>query len=272
MFVGWIRKASFEKDLKEFSLDTAVDENLVLNSVNENQSLCFGAYEQNKLQALITAYNFENTILINNFYYKNDFTSDLKKRLIKILLNNICDEKKTILIMANKNGESDIFKDFGFEKFADFKKAVYSSGGAVFNFSNATAKSISGENYISIIKKLDIKAFNDDRIDYITQKLAKSSSLFLSTPFGYIHSYAVGKSAVKISPYIMVDEAFADAEKLLRGVIYHRGLKKLIAFIPKEVKEITDLYASYNFQLKDDFELMYKNKKPDINLESIYGF
>ena len=65
----------------------------------------------------------------------------------------------------------------------------------------------------------------------------------------------------------MDDGAFSDSEKILRGVIYHRGLKKLFAFIPSEVKEITDLYASYKFDMSDEFTLLYKNSKPSINLE-----
>ena len=271
MFIGWIRKNSFDKDIKALAQHILVDENLVLNTVNENQSLCFGAYENNELHAFISAYSFGSSVLINNFYYKDDFDDEYKKRLVKILLNNINEQDKTILVMSSKE-ELSLFRRFKFKKYADFKKAVYSGGSAAFNFSNATAKSISGENYIPIIHKLDSDAFHEDRTDYITHKMAKSSSLFLSTDFGYQHSYALGKSIVKLSPWVMVDEAFTDAEKLLRGVIYHRGLKRIVSFIPKDVKEIVDLYHSYSFELKEDYQLLYMNKKPTINLESIYGF
>jgi len=271
MFIGWIRKSSFERDLKILSNDILVDENLVLNTVNENQALCFGAYENKELHAFISAYSFENSILINNFYYKESFNNEYKKRLIKILLNNINDEKKPIVFMGSLQ-ESKLCKELGFKKYAEFKRAVYAGGAAAFNFSSSSAKSISGENYIPIIKKLDSKGYGDDRSEYITSKKSKSSSLFLSTDFGYQHSYALGKSIVKLSPWIMEDEAYSDAEKLLRGVIYHRGLKRLVAFIPKSVKEIVELYQSYNFELKEDYELLYKNIKPTIDLESIYGF
>jgi hypothetical protein len=270
MFIGWIRKKSFEKDIKSLSKDMLIDENLVLNTVNENPLLSFGAYEAGELYAFICAYEFEDSILINNFYYKEDFDDEYKKRLVKILLNNISTKDKTVLFLASQN-ELSIFRQFKFKKYADFKKAVYSGGAAAFNFSNATAKSIGGENYIPIIHKLDLKAFNEDRANYITQKQAKSSSLFLSTDFGYQHSYALGKSIIKLSPWVMVDEAFTDAEKLLRGVIYHRGLKRIVSFIPKDVKEILDLYRSYNFEIQEDYQLLYINKKPNINLESIYG-
>lgn len=271
MFIGWIRKNSFQNDIKTLAQDILIDENLVINTVNENQALCFGAYQENQLHAFISAYSFEHTILINNFYYKEGFDGEYKKRLIKILLNNIYAPQKSILFMASSD-EVKLFEAFDFKQYANFKKAIYSSGGAAFNFSSSTAKSISGENYIPIIKKLDTKGFGDDRIEYITTKMTKSSSLFLSTDFGFQHSYALGKSVVKLSPWIMEDAAFTDAEKLLRGVIYHRGLKRLISFIPKDIKEIVNLYESYNFELKEEYKLLYKNKKPNINLESVYGW
>ena len=141
-----------------------------------------------------------------------------------------------------------------------------------FNFSNATAKSISGENYLPIIKKLDKEALNEDRYTYITHIVSKQSSLLLATSFGFQHSYGINKNIIKISPWIMVDEAFTDAEKLIRGVLYHRGLKTIVAFIPSEVKEIVELYKSYKFEVVESFRLLYLNKKPKINLASIYGF
>lgn len=70
----------------------------------------------------------------------------------------------------------------------------------------------------------------------------------------------------------MEDAAYIDAEKILRGVIYHRGLKRIFAYIPSDVDEITNLYKSYNFSLSEEYSLLYINKKPDINLEMVYGF
>ncbi len=273
MFIGWLRKNSFKTDIDEFAKKITIDVNLVLKTVEENLNLCFGAYDNDKkLVAFITGYQFQNTVLINNFYYLDDVSSDVKKRLIKLLLDNNYDLKNTILFMAKNQTELPIFKRFKFKEYAKFKKAVFSGGGAAFNFSNVTAKSISNENFLPTIHKLDSEAFDDDRFEYITKNVMKQSSLVLSTQFGYQHSYAIDKSLVKISPWIMVDEAFTDAEKLIRGVIYHRGLKRLFAFIPKDVKEITELYEKYGFKLVDDFTLIYLNDKPNINLESLYGF
>jgi hypothetical protein len=271
MFIGWIRKESFKIDIEKLTSSMVVDKNLVFKTITEDQSLCFGAYLENDLVALITAFTFENSILINNLYYDIKDSEDVIRRLLNILLKNINDDKKTILFMANKN-EQDIFKDKGFKKLAYFYKAVNSTNTVAFNFTNATSKSISNENYLPTIKKLDFDTFKEDRLHYITNVVGKQSSLLLSTLFGYQHSYAISKNTIKISPWIMVDEAFMDAEKLIRGVIYHRGLKNIISFIPSDVKEITDLYKFYGFEMKDTYTLLYLNEPPKINLESIYGF
>lgn len=272
MFIGWLRKNSFKTDLDIFEKEIAIDANLVLNTVKEHPNLCFGAYDSGKLVAFITGYHFKNTILINNFYYLPNVTIDVKKRLIKLLLTNNYDDKSTILFMAKDQTELPILKRFKFKEYARFKKAIFNGGGAAFSFSNATAKSISGENYLPTINRLDADAIGDERLEYVTSTVTKQSSLMLSTQFGYQHSYAINKSLVKISPWIMVDEAFTDAEKLIRGVIYHRGLKKIFAYIPKDIKEITDLYESYKFSLEDNYTLVYLNEKPSINLASVYAF
>ena len=271
MFIGWIRKKNFIKDLELFSTKLVIDKSLILKTYEENNSLCFGAYDEDKLIAFISAYEFESSILINNFYYLKESDKDIKKRLIKLLLNNLDEVKKTILIMSHID-EKELFNSFSFKEYAKFTKAVYGSEGVAFNFTNATSKSISNENYLSIIGKVDKIATNENRVEYIKNILLKSSSFVLSTEFGYQHSYALDKSFVKISPWIMQSSAYSDAEKIIRGVIYHRGLKRVFAFVPSNEKEITDLYKSYKFDMDDKYILLYKNKKPSLDLEMVYAF
>lgn len=262
---------SFSTDLELFASTIVIDKSLVMKSFHENQALCFGAYDEDRLVAFISAYELANSFIINNFYYMENISDDIKIRLVKLLLNNINEDEKTILFMSKKS-EKKILLPFAFVEYANFKKAVYGAKAVAFNFSNATAKSISNENYIPIMTKLDKRAYGESKVAYTKAVLFKQSSLVLSTEFGYQHSYAIDKSLVKISPWIMNDAAYSDAENLLRGVIYHRGLKKLFAYIPSDIKEITDLYASYKFDFSDDYVLLYKNTKPDINLEMIYAF
>ncbi|MCW8837472.1 MAG: hypothetical protein OQK11_02100, partial [Thiovulaceae bacterium] len=127
-------------------------------------------------------------------------------------------------------------------------------------------------NYLPIMTSIDKIAFEQDKTPYTKNILLKQSSLVLSTQSGYQHSYAINKSLIKISPWIMRDAAFSDAEKMIRGIIYHRGLKKIFAYVPSGVKEITDLYESYKFDMSEEYTLFYKNSKPYINLEMVYAF
>jgi hypothetical protein len=134
------------------------------------------------------------------------------------------------------------------------------------------SKSIHTQNYLPIISQNDFTCTQENRLDYITKSVFKTSSLLLSSSNGYQHSYALNQNIIKLSPWIMQEFSFDEAEKLMRGVIYHRGLKKILAYIPAFNDEITNLYRSYKFEFLEEFELMYKNEKPKINLEMVYGF
>ncbi|MBU1669124.1 hypothetical protein KKC13_11955 [bacterium] len=268
MFIGWIRGNRLKEDLEAFEARKVVDKNLILTTYAQNPTYCFGIYDAQKLVALITAYAFDDSILLNNFYALDEVEIDLKKRLVQLLLNNI-ESNKTVMILA-KRDEVEYFKALNFVSYARFKQAIFNGGGVAFNFSNATAKSISHENYQSGLKNYDYRAFKEDRFEYITTAVMKQSSLLLSNDFGYQHSYALNRNVIKISPWIMQSEALSDAEKFIRGLIYHRGLKKIMAFIP-EVKEITDLYISYKFELKGGYQLFYLGNRPTIDLEMVYA-
>jgi len=271
MFVGWIRGKTFLKELDELEKKIVIDKNLVYKTYSLNPELTYGVYDNKELVAIISAYEFENQMLINGFYYLDIVKSDIIEKLVELFMKNIYNFDKTILFMAKIKDELTIFEKFGFKKYADFSKAIY-SGGAVFNFSNATSKSINKQNYQTIQNKLDNHIFKTNKQEYFKNLLYKQSSLMLSSDFAYQHSYALSKSIIKISPWVNNSTNYDDAEKLLRGVIYHRGLKTLIAIIPSQIDEITNLYKKYNFELKERYTLMYKNEKPYMELEAVYGF
>jgi hypothetical protein len=269
MFVGWIRKDSFSSDLEELSQDILIDKNLVLNTFEKNPSLTFGIYDGNKLRALIGAYEFEKQILINSFYYTKNVSTQAKKKLIDLLLTNLEILDKTVLFLS-KVDELKYFESFEFKKYETFTQAVY-SGGAVFDFPSSMDKSISNKDYLQTIKNIDKKVFNEDRFEYITNAMMKNSSLVLSTQSGFLHSYALDKSTVKISPFVISDEFSSDTEKFIRGLIYHRGLKRLIAYIPKAKEGIVSLFDKYKFKLDGEYYLVYKNNKPNIDIDLVYG-
>ena len=270
MFVGWIRQKTFEDDIQNFSVERIIDKNLVINTIKKDPSLCYGVYEEDKLLAFITAYEFDKMILINNFFYLENIDLSVRERLIKLLMSNIDQDEKSIVVLSRIE-EQELFQGQQFIQYAPFKKMVYTGASKAFSFSNTTAKSISNEHFIPMVTKMDEITFQEDRTAYLLHAQYKSSSLVLSCSNGYQHSYAIAQNLIKISPWINQNGAYDDAQKLIRGVIYHRGLKRIVAFAPV-IEEIQELYNSYGFQSVDDFMLMYANQKPQIDLEKVYAF
>ena len=267
MFIGYL-KNGFEDSLEELSNNNPLfDLELLKQTYNVYPQYCFAAYENSKIIGVLSAYSFDSYLYVNVIEVLDGY-DDILKRLISLLTRNFSNENILLLIESDKSQE---LENLGFKTYSDFVRFVHSGEAVAFNFSNSTAKQVSGEHYDEIARKVDKKVFNVNRENYIKVDCIFSNSLKLSTGYGYLHSYVVNKRFIKISPWIMDNEAFLDAEKLLRGVLYYRGLKKIYGYAPKNVKEIIDLYQSYKFKIDGNFKLMYLKDKPKIVLDNLYA-
>lgn len=267
MFIGYL-KNGFEDSLEELSNNNPLfDLELLKQTYNVYPQYCFAAYENSKIIGVLSAYSFDSYLYVNVIEVLDGY-EDILKRLISLLTRNFPNENILLLIESDKSQE---LENLGFKTYSDFVRFVHSGEAVAFNFSNSTAKQVSGEHYDEIARKVDKKVFNVNRENYIKTDCIFSNSLKLSTGYGYLHSYVVNKRFIKISPWIMDNEAFLDAEKLLRGVLYYRGLKKIYGYAPKNVKEIVDLYQSYKFKIDGDFKLMYLKDRPNIVLDNLYA-
>ena len=267
MFIGYL-KNGFEELLEELlSSNPLLDISLLQSTYEAFPQFCFAAYENSKIVGVISAYSFEKYLYVNVFEAMEEF-EDVYKRLLTLLKKNRQNQDIVLLIQSKK---IEILKELGFSEYEDFVRVMHKGEAVAFNFSNSTAKQVSGEHYDEVSRKVDKKVFNQNREEYIKKDCVFSNSLKLSTTQGYLHSYVINKRYIKISPWLMNSETFLDAEKLLRGVLYYRGLKKIFAYAPKNEKEIVELYQSYKFEIDGDFKLMYLIERPNISLENLYG-
>ena len=267
MFIGWLR-VGFENDLETLQKEFVdIDRNIIKYSYLNSPNLCFGAYENDKLIAILTAYEFENYIYITALYALNE-NVDLKLKLLNLLISNSFD--MTILLLSRVE-DAKAFKGVGFKSYAPFSKFVQRGESVAFNFSDTMAKQVNSDNFERRAKNLDLKVFKENREEFLDSIFNHKTSLKLSTGSGFLHSYVVNKSFVKISPWIMGLESFMDAEKLLRGVLYYRGLKIVYAFIPTNIDEIVELYHQYKFKNEGNYRLQYLGEEPNIRLESLYA-
>ncbi|MBU0923557.1 hypothetical protein KKG81_01620 [bacterium] len=267
MFLGYL-KNGFEQSLEDLiNFNPLFDLELLRKTYSVFPEYCFAAYEDSKIVGVISAYSFNKHLYINVFEVLDDY-ENLFTRLISLLIRNLSDAN--ILVLVENERSYDLEK-LGFQNYSDFVRLLHTGEAVAFNFSNSTAKQVNAEHYDEVARRIDKKVFDDERDNYLKQDCVFSNSLKLSTDFGFLHSYVVNKRYIKVSPWLMENEAFLDAEKLLRGLLYYRGLKKIFAYAPKDVKEIVDLYESYKFKIDGDFKLMYLNDKPNIKLENLYG-
>jgi len=267
MFIGYL-KSDFEENLEELFKDKPLlDLALLKQTYTVFPEYCFAAYEDSQIVGVISAYVFEKYIYVNVFEVIEKY-GDVFSRLISLLLRNVPNNNVVVLVEENKCIK---LIELGFKEFCNFSRMMHSGEAVAFNFSNSTAKQVSGEFYDEVSKRIDKKVFYQDREEYIKKDCIFSNSLKLSTMHGFLHSYVVNKRFIKISPWLMDSEAFIDAEKLLRGVLYYRGLKKIFAYAPTYEKEIIELYQSYKFKIDGNFKLMYLSEEPNIKLENLYG-
>ena len=267
MFIGYL-KNGFENCVEDLiNQNPLFDLELLKKTYDVYPQYCFAAYEDSNVVGVLSAYSFENYLYINVLETLEKY-EDVFKRLVALFVRNFSNENILVLVENKKHQE---FNNLGFQIYSDFVGFMHSGEAVAFNFSNSTAKQVSGEHYDEVSKKVDKKVFNFRRDDYLKTDCVFSNSLKLSTGYGYLHSYVVNKRFIKISSWCMENEAFLDAEKLLRGVLYYRGLKKIYGYAPKNIKEIVDLYQSYKFKIIGDFKLMYLNNRPNIILDNLYA-
>ncbi|WP_044419121.1 hypothetical protein [Halarcobacter anaerophilus] len=267
MFVGYLRN-DFEEDIQDIlNSDKLFELELLKQTYKAYPQYCFGAYEDGKVVGVVSAYEFGKHIFINVVKVMKAY-EDVLTRLLKLLIQNASSMNIFILIEFDKKH---YVEAFNFKEHSLFIRFIHSGEAVPFNFSNSIAKQVSGEDYEKVSKRIDKEVFMDDREEYIKKDCTFPNSLKLSTQTGFLHSYVVNKRHIKISPWLMQSESYLDAEKLLRGVLYYRGLKKIFAYAPKEVKEICELYESYKFKKEGTFSLMYLGEKPDLKLENLYA-
>lgn len=267
MFVGYLRN-DFEKELGELvNQNMLFESELLIQTHKVYPEYCYAAYDGNKIVAVLSAYCFKNHVFVNVLEALNG-QEDLLQRLLNLLVKN-SDNKNIFLLLENKL--LDYVDRSLFKEHSNFVRYLHTGDAIAFNFSNTIAKQVSGEDYVNVSRRIDKDVFSDDRERFLTQDGVFSNSLKLSTTTGFLHSYVVNKKHIRISPWLMQKESFLDAEKLLRGVLHYRSLKKIFAYAPEGEKEIKELYESYNFKKDKNYKLLYCGSKPRLILECLYA-
>jgi len=273
MFIGWLKFVDVSQVVSiAEDVGWLADGYHVKLMLMHSPHLCYGAYIEGELVGAIMAIEFEHSAMIKYFMVKKEHQKQgIGKRLFETIYGALDHDYKNIYLHANPNLVS-FFEKYGFEQKMKVGRFVNVGKVPPFNFINAHAKELDGGNFESVIAKIDKETFNENRLDFLLDEMERNSSLKFTLPNGFQHSSVVNSRHVYLGPW-QVRSGFEDeAEKMMKGVLYFRGLKKVVADIPLGVKNIVDLYERYHFQSKQHFVHMSRGKNSDVKFENIYAF
>lgn len=273
MFIGWLKFADVS-ELVTISEDVGwlLDGYHVKLMMMHSPHLCYGAYDNGELVGAIMAIEFEHSCMIKYFMIKPSHQKQgIGRRLFETLLGAVSSEYNSLYLHANPDMVP-FFERYGFESKMDVGRYINVGKVPPFNFTNAHAKELDGSNFESIIATIDKETFHENRMDFLLDEMERNSSLKLTLPNGFQHSSIVNARNVYLGPWQVRAGHDDEAEKMMRGVLYFRGLKKVVADIPLGVKHVVDLYEKYHFQCKQRFVHMSRGTTTDINFENIYAF
>ncbi len=273
MFIGWLKF----KDVSELVViaDEAgwlVDGYHIKLMMMHSPHLCYGAYDDGKLVGAVMAIEFDSMAMIKYFMVRKEYQRQgIGRRLFETVLGALQSEYEKIYLHANPDLVP-FFESHGFE--AKMEVGRYINVGKVppFNFTNAHAKELDGDNFESIIATLDMETFHVNRMDFLMDEMERNSSLKFTLPNGFQHSSVVNARNVYLGPWQVRAGHEEEAEKMMKGVLYFRGLKKVVADIPMGAKHVVDLFERYHFQKKQYFVHMTRGEGSDICFDNIYAF
>lgn len=273
MFIGWLKFVDVS-ELVKISEDIGwlLDGYHAKLMMMHSSHLCYGAYEDGKLIGAIMAVEFDNSAMLKYFMVEKSYQRQgIGKRLFETLFSTLKAEYNRIYIHANPDLVG-FFQKYGFESKMEVGRFINVGKVPPFNFTNAHAKELDGSNFESIIAKIDKETFNDNRMRFLLDEMERTSSLKLTLPNGFQHSSIVNARSVYLGPWQVRAGHEDEAEKMMRGVLYFRGLKKVVADVPLGEEHIVDLYKRYHFQSKQRFVHMVYGQESGVRFENIYAF
>lgn len=272
MFIGWLKFADVNRLVSiADEIGWLVDGYHAKLMMMHSPHLCYGAYEEGELVGAVMAIEFEKSAMIKYFMVKKEYQKHgIGKRLFETLLGSLHSEYEHIYLHAHADLVP-FFETYGFEAKMEVGRFVNVGKVPPFEFSNANAKELDGDNFESIISKIDKETFSENRMDFLLDEMERNSSLKFTLPNSFQHSSVVNSRNVYLGPWQVREGHEDEAEKMMRGVLYFRGLKKVVADIPLGVEHVVDLYKRYHFEKKQSFVHMARGESK-VKFENIYAF
>jgi len=273
MFIGWLKYADVPELIKiSEEVGWLLDGYHVKLMMMHAPHLCYGAYEDGKLLGAIMATPFETSAMMKYFMVSQNYQRQgIGRRLFQTLFNVLKDEHPSIYLHANPELQG-FFESYGFSVTTKVGRFLNVGKVPPFSFTNAQAKELDSGNFDATIRKIDQETFGEDRMDFMFDEMERNSSLKFALPNSFQHSSVINARGVYLGPWQCRPGFEEEAEKMMQGVLYFRGLKKVMADVPLENTEAVGLFERYHFQQKGTFLHMNYGEPRPVNFKNIYAF
>lgn len=273
MFIGWLKFGDVA-ELTKISEETGwlLDGYHVKLMMMHSPHLCYGAYEDGVLIGAIMAIEFETSAMIKYFMVKPSHQKQgIGRRLFETLFGVLKTEHPSLYLHANPQLQT-FFEEHGFRSVMKVGRFLNVGKVPPFSFTNAQAKELDSGNFDATIRRIDFETFGEDRMGFMLDEMERNSSLKFALPNSFQHSSVINSRGVYLGPWQCREGFEEEAEKMMQGVLYFRGLKKVMADIPLENQKALDLFERYHFQNKGTFLHMCYGEPRNVKFQNIYAF
>ena len=273
MFIGWLKYVDVP-ELIAISEEVGwlLDGYHVKLMMMHAPHLCYGAYDDGKLVGAIMAIEFEKSAMVKYFMVRQSYQKQgIGKRLFETLFGVLSSEHPSVYLHANPDLQK-FFEGYGFSVQAKVGRFLNVGKVPPFSFTNAQAKELDSGNFDATIRKIDQETFGEDRMEFMFDEMERNSSLKFALPNSFQHSSVINARGVYLGPWQCRPGHEDEAEKMMQGVLYFRGLKKVMADVPLSNQTAVTLYQQYHFQQRSLFLHMHYGEPCAVDFNNIYAF
>jgi len=273
MYIGWLKYVDVPELVKiAEEVGWLLDGYHVKLMMMHAPHLCYGAYDEEGLVGAVMAIEFESSAMIKYFMVKPAYQKQgIGRRLFNTLFGVLKDEHPSIYLHANPHLRP-FFEKSGFSAIMEVGRYLNVGKVPPFSFTNAQAKELDSGNFDATIRKIDYETFGEDRMGFMLDEMDRNSSLKFALPNSFQHSSVINARGVYLGPWQCREGFDEEAEKMMQGVLYFRGLKKVMADVPLENKRAVELFERYHFQQKGKFLHMCYGVVHNVKFQNIYAF
>ncbi len=273
MFIGWLKHADVA-ELTKIAEETGwlLDGYHVKLMMMHAPHLCYGAYDKGVLVGAVMAVPFESSAMIKYFMVKPSHQKQgIGRRLFDTLFGTLKNENPSLYLHADPQLKG-FFEGYGFSTVMEVGRFLNVGKVPPFSFTNAQAKELDGGNFDATIRRIDYETFGEDRMGFMLDEMERNSSLKFALPNSFQHSSVINARGVYLGPWQCRADHEEEAEKMMQGVLYFRGLKKVLADVPMGNAPAVALFEKYHFQRKGTFLHMVFGEPRSVKFENIYSF